>query len=466
VGADIYFPAGTFLVNNLTVSVAGLHIVGSGRRASIIRRNATGVLFQVNAADVTIEGLRFDGQGSTYGGGQMLLATSAATDLVVDSCTVEGASASSPHAVTASGNGFVIRNSRIYGDVQILNTDNCRIDGNRFYPPTVAAAAFGATVAALTPSTGTADNCRVVNNYFEIPTDRFAISPISRNGAIQPRGTIIANNVMIAVGNAYGGISIDTCNGGSITGNVFRIASGVPTIAPLEIVATDRVTATGNYFDCGAVLEGPAISVNAANDCTISGNVVLSGTLTNSENVISLIAPTGKSSSRNVVIGNKVITTSSTDAYGIGLSCQGTGVIASTIISGNHINNSGSDARGIRLAAGSSGGSITNTLIDGNIIENGTFGFYFNNDVGTALVNNRTVGTVTTRIGVSTGGATGGTNIQLSGNSWQTATAAPTTQYHFAGERVTNSAPAVGSPQGWVCTASGTPGTWVAMPNL
>jgi hypothetical protein len=368
--------------------------------------------------------------------------------------------------VTASGDGFAIRNSRIYGDVQITNANNGMIDGNRFYPPSVTAAAFGVTVAALIPSTGTADNCRVVNNYFEIPTDRFAISPLSRNGAVRPRGTIIANNVMIAVGNSYGGISIDTCNGGSITGNVFRIASGVPKIAPLEIVATDRVTATGNFLDCGAVLDGPAISANTANDCTISGNVVLSGTLTGSENVISIIAPAGTSSSRNVVTGNKVITTSSTDAYGIGLSCLGDGVIASTIISGNHINNSGSDARGIRLAAGSSGGSITNTLIDGNIIENGTFGFYFNNDVGTALVNNRTVGTVTTRIGVSTGGATGGTNIQLSGNSWQTATAAPTTQYHFAGERVTNAAPAVGSPQGWVCTASGTPGTWVAMANL
>jgi hypothetical protein len=34
------------------------------------------------------------------------------------------------------------------------------------------------------------------------------------------------------------------------------------------------------------------------------------------------------------------------------------------------------------------------------------------------------------------------------------------------GARVLNSAPAVGQPQGWVCTVGGSPGTWVPMPNL
>lgn len=42
----------------------------------------------------------------------------------------------------------------------------------------------------------------------------------------------------------------------------------------------------------------------------------------------------------------------------------------------------------------------------------------------------------------------------------------PSTGAHFAGEKVFNSAPAVGSPKGWVCTVSGTPGTWVSEGNL
>jgi hypothetical protein len=45
-------------------------------------------------------------------------------------------------------------------------------------------------------------------------------------------------------------------------------------------------------------------------------------------------------------------------------------------------------------------------------------------------------------------------------------TAAPTDGHWLRGDRVINSLPAVGQPVGWVCTASGSPGTWVALPNL
>jgi hypothetical protein len=44
--------------------------------------------------------------------------------------------------------------------------------------------------------------------------------------------------------------------------------------------------------------------------------------------------------------------------------------------------------------------------------------------------------------------------------------AAPTTGTWAVTNYVYNSAPAAGSPQGWVCTVAGTPGTWKAMGNL
>lgn len=44
--------------------------------------------------------------------------------------------------------------------------------------------------------------------------------------------------------------------------------------------------------------------------------------------------------------------------------------------------------------------------------------------------------------------------------------AVPTLGTWAVGDRVQNSAPAVGSPKGWVCTAAGSPGTWVAEGNL
>lgn len=45
-------------------------------------------------------------------------------------------------------------------------------------------------------------------------------------------------------------------------------------------------------------------------------------------------------------------------------------------------------------------------------------------------------------------------------------TAAPTAGTWAVGDRCENSAPAVGSPNGWVCVTAGTPGTWQALPNL
>jgi hypothetical protein len=44
--------------------------------------------------------------------------------------------------------------------------------------------------------------------------------------------------------------------------------------------------------------------------------------------------------------------------------------------------------------------------------------------------------------------------------------AAPTSGTFVIGDRVFNSAPAVGQPKGWICTVSGTPGTWVSEGNL
>lgn len=45
-------------------------------------------------------------------------------------------------------------------------------------------------------------------------------------------------------------------------------------------------------------------------------------------------------------------------------------------------------------------------------------------------------------------------------------TVAPTTGTWAVGDRSENTAPASGSPAGWVCTVAGTPGTWLPLPNL
>lgn len=54
----------------------------------------------------------------------------------------------------------------------------------------------------------------------------------------------------------------------------------------------------------------------------------------------------------------------------------------------------------------------------------------------------------------------------LDGHAEGSFTAAPTLGTWAQGDRVWNSAATVGQPIGWICTVSGSPGTWVAMANL
>jgi hypothetical protein len=61
----------------------------------------------------------------------------------------------------------------------------------------------------------------------------------------------------------------------------------------------------------------------------------------------------------------------------------------------------------------------------------------------------------------------GGITVLVLGDSvmgW--ASAAPTSGTWSRGDVIWHVTPSVGQPNGWRCTASGTPGTWVAMVNL
>ena len=57
-----------------------------------------------------------------------------------------------------------------------------------------------------------------------------------------------------------------------------------------------------------------------------------------------------------------------------------------------------------------------------------------------------------------------GTNVHNTPQvGWSTAK--PVTGLWCRGDRIYNQAPAAGQPAGWICVASGNPGTWVDMPE-
>jgi len=54
----------------------------------------------------------------------------------------------------------------------------------------------------------------------------------------------------------------------------------------------------------------------------------------------------------------------------------------------------------------------------------------------------------------------------INGTRIMVGTSEPITGSFLIGDRVLNSLPAVGQPKGWICTVSGTPGTWLSEGNL
>jgi hypothetical protein len=60
----------------------------------------------------------------------------------------------------------------------------------------------------------------------------------------------------------------------------------------------------------------------------------------------------------------------------------------------------------------------------------------------------------------------GAVDVAIHGHKVTHGIVAPTTGAWLVGDRCWHQAPAVGSPKGWLCTVSGTPGTWVSEGNL
>lgn len=85
----------------------------------------------------------------------------------------------------------------------------------------------------------------------------------------------------------------------------------------------------------------------------------------------------------------------------------------------------------------------------------GTVAFFINN-VTYVLATGNEAYNITTPISYNTAP----TVKRDVGNTWNWATAAPTSGRYAVGDVVYNSAPAAGGTIGWVCTTAGTPGTW------
>ena len=158
--------------------------------------------------------------------------------------------------------------------------------------------------------------------------------------------------------------------------------------------------------------------------------------------------------------GNSITLTGSTIPVNTGgislLSYSSGGPSLNINVSNNTIRSTDSLQIGISLAS-----PLTNSIIANNIISDCLIGIqtFTGHSLSNPLVSNNVLHSNTTNLILND------TNIILQ-QAFNPATTFPSTGTYLKGDIVYNSAPTAGQPQGWVCSVSGTPGTWLAMANL
>lgn len=131
----------------------------------------------------------------------------------------------------------------------------------------------------------------------------------------------------------------------------------------------------------------------------------------------------------------------------------------------NGLRLSGTTTTGLLLSPST---ALTRTIIKGLSVDSGTNGIMASGDIGEVYVEGNLDGTSTainngSSAGFISHGALG--NYRRGGDVYGV-TAAPTSGTWTRGDRVWHKNPSAGGTPGWVCIASGTPGTWVAMASL
>lgn len=250
-------------------------------------------------------------------------------------------------------------------------------------------------------------------------------------------------------------------------------------------IIIEDVTVIGNTIDNSGGSD--AIVVGGAHNVNVIGNTI---TGDNSAQVagINLTGDQVTAGNSPVYAVNVIGNTIKEQTWGIAVK---TNVTASNII-GNNISIGGAESNrtGIRVSAGPDKCVLLN--ISENIIaaNAGGYGISFyseTSNIENCAVRNNTISYVTTGLVVGQTAKVIGcqfvNNKVFNSSTYIDATynagtdtlitqmfanqaAAPSTGAWRVGDTVYNSAPAAGQPQGWVCTASGSPGTWKAMSNL
>lgn len=500
-GGTIYFPDGNYIKSGvLTIKYPNINIVfAPNAKITDTIKGKNGFIVNSGLHDILFNGVRLYGcSDSTEPVAYAIRCNDNSHDITFKDCRFDGYT------------GGLLYNYLNYNMV----CHGCKFY-NMIYVPSVSAGGYGIVFQA-------SYNTRTINNYFDGSVERHHLY-VGRNPVnVDPKGYnhVISGNIFIGeskssytTGFEYR-VKVMGDSDVSIIGNVF--SGGVGHILFSAKGTTDQdpknITITGNTFsniskgdssnswcmgfDGSATAENVIIQGNVIKDCDCNAGIKFS-------------------SGVSVIVANNSII-NLTSGHGI---MSEFGLVDSMII-GNNIKNT--TGRGIYLAYSYSAGNECNNLaIRNNEIKSTTFGIYLNAILSGIIENNNILGTTyqclyfsnvkfvgTIRNNTFNGGnyaiyfnaestdpiyfygnvfknqsqtqfenqgnafliepINNGVNNTslLRGNVKCYGATAPTTSHWIIGDRFINKTPTVGQPKSWVCTVSGTPGTWVSEGNL
>lgn len=461
---DVYFPAGTYSVDAQINLKSGLTL--SGTPASIIKLASVVtpyVLRGDSLNNIVLENITILGNGLS---GYSTVYLSNSSNVLVQNCKITKSGSNALWFVTCS----------------FVKVENCELSNNYYY---------GLEFRDC-------DGCKAIANLCYGNGDTgVAVSAGGRGIMLwRTRGSYIAGNRLVA-NNEYG----------------FRIYSEAA-----DTYSSYGNVITGNYFQDNVrsdfVLYDESLTGSLVYRNVISDNIVVRSTNTTLGNVYTLHG------GQNTFVNNHAYKNGAFgtdcaflfyynfDTTVIGCSaanfqqafsfsgservtlqnCLGNGVAQA--VTSELKNITIKNSKFIHSGTGTTDVAINNsaTATGKNWFEGNYFdGFFIGIRIGdeaVALFRNTTVNCTT---GLKKDGSVL-TNLESGQNSWdvcdpsllsslnKTVSADNRKQLFYAsyptvltwavGDVVTNNAPAVGQPKGWMCTVAGTPGTWVSMGNL
>jgi parallel beta-helix repeat protein len=253
-------------------------------------------------------------------------------------------------------------------------------------------------IALHTVTAGTSASALTVSGNTITAGNTFCVE-IGGFGGNAPSNFNVANNVCTqgaVSGTVYGGYSLANATSGTLTGNTYN-ANGV-TVAGgaggIELAAgTTKIAATGNVI-LGTSTLATCIAVNQASDNTVTGNIADSCT-----KGIHFTTSSAVNLANNVISANHVIV-SSTGGYGIYVQCNNASADCSgTTITGNQITGLGTLGTGVQLEQDS--GTLSYTVVTGNVFRNLAIGINHVNDSFTLDAGNNFLNTTSVASGTS-----------------------------------------------------------------